>query len=863
MEFSTRMDMHCHSSASREPVTPWLRALGVAECYSEPELVYEQARARGMGLVTITDHDTVSGVVSLAERGFEGVVIGEEVTVRFPEDRCRLHVLVWGLTTDQHEEIGALGLRDDVYRFGDWLFTHNLAHAWAHPFYSQNGKLTQWHIERCVLLFRAWEVLNGAHSAEQGAAVERYLAGLTAGKVQALQERHGLRALWMRAWQKPTTGGSDDHALLNVGRTWTEVRHGQRAIGGTEFLRHAMAGHGAVGGQTGSASLLAHQAMAVCASHYAREYSGEGGETVRRVSAGVARLAGVVGATVREPGRSGAASAGRVFEEVGAALRGVLERHPGIAADLLGAGGAGGMDGPAFSRHDEMAAFVDDVAGALSGACASGLVRAVKATDHRGAVESLLAGVLALAAQLPTVLSMFLQHKDRGLLVRMDEGACLRGGPEGSGGRALRVCVFTDTLREVNGVSRFLGDVLARSDGSGGELRVITSARGSGDARDGVVNFEPVFAEELPGYVAVEAVLPPVLKMLRFADSWRPDVVHVSTPGPVGVVGLIAAAMLRVPVVGVYHTDFAAYVDRIFDDSSLTAACRWWERAFYSRLDRVLARSEASGRALLEMGVEGSRALVLPAGTDLGRFGAHRRDPSVWARIEKESAAFAGLSRQSAKVLFVGRLSVEKNTAMLARVWVRVAERCVRTGTPADLVVVGDGPARAELEAALRGLHAHFVGWRHGEELAAIYATGGLLVFPSVTDTLGQAVMEAQASGVAAVVSDRGGPREIVRHGVSGLVLAVDGAGAEAVWGEAVWGLIADAGLRASMGESAAAGMRERGVDRTVARFWEVHGEAHRERLRRLGAGAVCGSEDGSVEAAGPAEAFDRAARVG
>jgi predicted metal-dependent phosphoesterase TrpH len=85
-----RMDMHVHSRASSGPVLPSLAFLGCAECYSEPEAVYEQARARGMDLVTITDHDAIEGALHLVERGFEGVVAGEEVTVYFPEDRCKL-----------------------------------------------------------------------------------------------------------------------------------------------------------------------------------------------------------------------------------------------------------------------------------------------------------------------------------------------------------------------------------------------------------------------------------------------------------------------------------------------------------------------------------------------------------------------------------------------------------------------------------------------------------------------------------------------------------------------------------------------------------------------------------------------------
>ena len=149
---TVRMDMHCHSHASSKPVMKALGLIDMPECYSHPERVYEQARARGMDMVTITDHDTIAGAMELVERGFENFIVGEEVTVQFPEDRCKLHVLVWGLSPEQHEQLGAYALREDVYDFAHWLHENNLPHSFAHPLYVQNGRLTFWHIERCALL---------------------------------------------------------------------------------------------------------------------------------------------------------------------------------------------------------------------------------------------------------------------------------------------------------------------------------------------------------------------------------------------------------------------------------------------------------------------------------------------------------------------------------------------------------------------------------------------------------------------------------------------------------------------------------------------------------------------------------------
>lgn len=184
-----RADLHCHTRASNKPVNRWIGFLGVPECYSPPEEVYAQARARGMDLVAITDHDTIAGAMELVERGFDDVIVGQEVTTIFPEDGCKLHVLVWGLTPELDEQITPLGLRNDVYDLSAWISQHHLAHALAHPLYAQNHRLTPAHLEKCALLFKGWEVLNGAHTGRHRATIERFLATLTPARVQTLQRK--------------------------------------------------------------------------------------------------------------------------------------------------------------------------------------------------------------------------------------------------------------------------------------------------------------------------------------------------------------------------------------------------------------------------------------------------------------------------------------------------------------------------------------------------------------------------------------------------------------------------------------------------------------------------------------------------
>lgn len=386
----------------------------------------------------------------------------------------------------------------------------------------------------------------------------------------------------------------------------------------------------------------------------------------------------------------------------------------------------------------------------------------------------------------------------------------------------MRLAWFTDTLGDVNGVSRFILDMQACAARSGRDVEVITSTAISVPERPGIVNFPPVRAWKMPRYEHLEIVLPPARRMLRHARERRPDIIHVSTPGPVGLVGLLAARRLGAPLIGTYHTDFPSYIDRLFGGRAHTTACEWFMRWFYSRCRIVFSRSDEFVPTMERVGILRDRIVVLRSGIDLSRFGTHARAGSATRprRDERVFGHIPGLEASATvKVLYVGRVSVEKNLPMLTRAWKRVEERARKEGLRATLIVVGDGPYLDEMRRTLAGRDAHFLGFRHGEELASLYASADLFVFPSTTDTLGQSVMEAQASGLPALVSDRGGPRSIVREGETGRIVRGDD---DRAWADAVLELVRDGEARRRWGSAAAESMQGRDVGASFEHFWSV-----------------------------------------
>lgn len=402
----------------------------------------------------------------------------------------------------------------------------------------------------------------------------------------------------------------------------------------------------------------------------------------------------------------------------------------------------------------------------------------------------------------------------------------------------MRVLLFTDTLGDVNGVSRFIRNSAWMARATGRDLQVLTSTRMEIPREENIHNVPPRWAGAMPGYSNLELALPAWREMVRRAEEMRPDAVHISTPGPVGLVGRRVARRLGVPMLGVYHTDFPAYIERLFENEALTWLCTAHMRWFYGPFARVFSRSEEYIDSLERLGIERSKCVRLRPGIRVEEFARGRCDGRVAsdAAARKECSPECGEKEKtndssrdlapqgSVRVLYVGRVSVEKNLPLLSRVWARATQELGRLGLEAELWVVGDGPYRESMERELAGAGVlgtvRFWGFKYGEELRNVYGSSDVFVFPSITDTLGQVVMEAQAAGLPVVVSNVGGPKEVVREGETGFVRSVTEVGA---WVRAIVGLVADRARRIAMGRAAADFMKSFTMDRSFEHFWGVH----------------------------------------
>jgi glycosyltransferase involved in cell wall biosynthesis/predicted metal-dependent phosphoesterase TrpH len=356
--------------------------------------------------------------------------------------------------------------------------------------------------------------------------------------------------------------------------------------------------------------------------------------------------------------------------------------------------------------------------------------------------------------------------------------------------RELKALVFTDTFDEANGVAGTMRRLA--TEGAHGVLPLrVATARAEAGGEPGLIEFPPDWALPLPTYEELQLRFPLIIDVLAEVERQQPDVIHLATPGPVGVCGLVAARLLDIPIVGSYHTELGPYTLHLTCDLLVAQAMDLWVDWFYRQCKLVLAPTHAVADGLRARGL--ANVAVWGRGVDAHRFTPRRRNEALRDYL---------LGNGSVLLLSVGRLSNEKRIDVLLDAFGRLRER-----TPeARLAIVGDGPARADLEASA-GEGVTFLGELRGDGLAHAYASCDIFCFPSTTDTFGQVILEASASGLPVVAADTGGAPELVRHRQTGLLFRPDDAAALA---DALVELVEDIPFRLALGRHALAQAQRR-----------------------------------------------------
>jgi glycosyltransferase involved in cell wall biosynthesis len=244
----------------------------------------------------------------------------------------------------------------------------------------------------------------------------------------------------------------------------------------------------------------------------------------------------------------------------------------------------------------------------------------------------------------------------------------------------------------------------------------------------------------------------------RALGRFDPDLIHAVNPFILGPSGIYYARRLKVPLVASYHTNVAAYA-RYYNLDFLFNAARWWTRQLHNRAQINLCTSESTMNYLLQEGIK--RVRLWPQGVDARRFHPDKASGRWRERL-------SGGHPRDKLLLYVGRLAPEKGIERLKAV--------LREVPATHLAIVGDGPARKDLERAFADTQSVFTGVLQGEDLAAAYASADAFLFPSTTDTLGLSMIEALASGLPIIAARSGASHEIVIEGQNGLLYEANSA---------------------------------------------------------------------------------------
>jgi len=313
------------------------------------------------------------------------------------------------------------------------------------------------------------------------------------------------------------------------------------------------------------------------------------------------------------------------------------------------------------------------------------------------------------------------------------------------------VIFYSDNLDEVNGIANSLRSVVPYLNSKGKKAHLWGSAfhtRANGIVENGyVVLFPRAASMEQLGYADSELAFPYLAPVIKFLKHYPADLMELETPSPGAWLVGIAAKIIGIKVLSHYRTDVPSYTRSLVKEAWMRRYVLSYMRIFYQNTTPVISPCEAYRKILeTEIKVKPEHIKVLPRGIPLENFSPELRKKN---------------STSNTTFLYVGRISAEKNIVFLEELW---KEFC-KENKNAELIFVGGGWYLETLKENMKEYsNVHFAGVKVGMELAEFYASADFFLFPSASDTFGNVIVESIASGTPALVTDKGGPQDIINN---------------------------------------------------------------------------------------------------
>jgi len=540
-----KADLHVHSPYSQVEKRI-LRGIISSESYTSPREIYRIAKKRGMDFVTITDHNCIEGALEIAH--LPGVFIGEEVTAKFPEDGCSIHLITLDINEAQHREIQRL--RDNIYELVKYLSSQDIVYFVAHPFSSVDGKLKKEHWEKMLLLFDIFEAKNGVQKEEDNLLLERILKSLSPEKIEQLVEKYNITPLSSTPWKKSMVGGSDDHGGLYIAKTYT--------LGGGpspgDFLKSIKEGRCKPGGKSGSYLTIGHSIYSTGYRFY--KY---------RVKKDTRRFID------------------RLVDD---------ERKGKILEKVFLSNGRKGL--PLFPKNFLVSYFIRKFS------------RKMPFLSTIEAIDKINKNLPLYIALFPYLFGFAYQNKDRNFTREIEKHYLGLDDP-------LKVAVFLDGKGTGKGLSSNLYS--SSSDGKG-EIEILRCDdvnKKGGFSENGITSFSPIVVFPFSLYPGIQISIPPLMEVLLHCEKKKFALIHALTPGPMGISGIIASKILKLPIIGSYHVDFFKLISSSFSrENTFKNALRWYFSWFYGQMDRVIVASRKYVKQLEGKGVSPEKIEFIP-----------------------------------------------------------------------------------------------------------------------------------------------------------------------------------------------------------------------------------------------------------
>ncbi len=738
-------DLHVHSLASKRPSEWFLQKVGAKESYTDIDTLYTKAKEQGMTYVTVTDHNTIEGGLDLMARYPEDTFLSVEVTTYFPETKCKIHILVYDITPEQFENID--NIRKNIYSLRSYLFSKNIAHSIAHATYAVNKRLDINTLEKLILMFDVFEGLNGARNSLYNETWHKVLENLTPETIERLKFKHGITPLSLDPWRKGITGGSDDHAGLFIGQTFTSAQCGS---GKKEFIRAILDKNTLCSGRCNDYKSFAFSIYKIFCDFSSRKNKHDP-STIRELVSEFLFTGNrehkwkswITRRKIKQGGTAKDKILLRFFDDVQAWAK---NEEMDVEAR---------MD----SIYKNMATLLDGYMAMLF----QSLIKDFGNGDAARLFKNISSSLPLMFISIPFFSSLKHLFMDRDLI-----GELKKRYIPGRGDDQKRILWFTDTIDDLNGVAINLRSYMKSFHERNPRIKFAVCVPESHDhiLLPNTINLPEVFSHTPEFYDSYTLRIPSILNAVDMIYKCNPEKIIISTPGPVGLIGLLMSRLMGISCSCIYHTDFAFQAQYIFNDETITSLIHRYIRWFYSCADGIRVPTKEYMNILENQGYDREKMKVLKRGFEI--------NPPLFSMEEKEDFLEQKHIPKGFTLMWAGRISKDKRIHFLADIYKKVKD----SHPEVNLVICGEGPDIDELKSYLREdtgrKRVFFTGRLPTKDLLEYYACSDLFVFPSTTDTFGMVIVEAQACGLPVLVTDVGGPQEIMQNGETGFIIPWD-----------------------------------------------------------------------------------------